>query len=253
MPGGTLVLRCAPKIAETNDSDPYLFKTSKILKNGSVFLKLQLGKVGNTLGIWGNPAEQQRPHAPLVTSKVRFVKMILEKVKVLFWLFRKKCWELDFRLRYAWCLSYLMYAKNTIFHNFDENTFSRPFFIGTPTYFGVILASGAFLKLKWFKICRGTNEKWPRKNIFSSKSQKRLFFARWKYDKYYAYPMQKSNSQQCSRNNQNKTLTFFKIGFTNTYLAGPCMRITATRLDSPIFRVRYQLCRPVTFKILNRF
>ena len=32
MSGGTLVLRYAPKIAEMNDSDPYLFKTSKFLK-----------------------------------------------------------------------------------------------------------------------------------------------------------------------------------------------------------------------------
>ena len=35
------------KTPEMNDSDPYLFKTSKKIKNGSVFLKLQLGKDGN--------------------------------------------------------------------------------------------------------------------------------------------------------------------------------------------------------------
>ena len=42
-------MRYASKIAEMNVSDPYLFKTSKIKKNGSVFLKLQLGKDGNKM------------------------------------------------------------------------------------------------------------------------------------------------------------------------------------------------------------
>ena len=37
------------KTPEMNDSDPYLFKTSKFFKNGSVFLKLQLGKDGNKM------------------------------------------------------------------------------------------------------------------------------------------------------------------------------------------------------------
>ena len=40
------------KSPEMNDSDPYLFKTSKNFKNGSVFLKLQLVKNGNYINIW---------------------------------------------------------------------------------------------------------------------------------------------------------------------------------------------------------
>ena len=143
MSGGTLVLRYAPKIAEMNDSDPYLFKTSKILKIDSVFLKMQLGKDGNKTEIWGHPASVMRRHH-YISYCLRFLAVKPSKFckRWLFWLIREDYQELELLVANTQTLYNFQRAKKIFFVILDYKIIFWLFLKPVPTILSAHLGVG---------------------------------------------------------------------------------------------------------------
>ena len=67
-------MRYAPKIAEMNDSDPYLFKTSKKIK--SVEFKNIYG-LAQFSEISGNPLRRLKKHCYIIGFSIKLIRVIL--------------------------------------------------------------------------------------------------------------------------------------------------------------------------------
>ena len=93
------------------------------------------------------------------------------------------------------------------------------------------------------------------KKYFSSKSQKNIFLAHWKYNKYYVYPMRKSSSQQSFLINQNKTWAEF-FSDLHSFFTRVCLQAVSAaleNLDFPKMSIRVCLWGAVTSRVLIRF